>query len=776
MHRLISDLADLYELALSIGTSLKIEQNCNTFFKSLVKRRNLIGCYLWETKPNGLDLVYAYPEDTTKSSIDPLLIKSAFPEFQLVRLDIDMVSFRSNDQTKSMIWMKGGGFYVCLSESNAYNLSEKDINQLEPLLRRFILSVKACVSHKMLLDEVVRRQGVEERLYERESMFRFGANSLVEGIVVTDLEDVITYANKAMESITGYSRNEILGAVGYKLFRPVGFKDFKKEVIDNKRKKGIAEVYEIQQRYPSGETYWVRITGSPFRDPKGRIIGTIATVLDISERKQREKLLEDERAKLQDLFDKMYDALLIVSPEGEIVQTNRAANRLLDFDPDSGTKLSLSQLVHPEDRDISEQYLKRLKTNGYYSGYEGRIVTQEGKTKYVEVNSTAIYDSDGTFNGSREIVRDVTQRVMFQRERLENERRLGQIVDGALDAVITIDGSGTITQWNRNASEIFGYNQEDAIGKQLVELIIPAHYKEHHINGMARFKQTGHGPVLNKRIEITAINCEEEEFPIELAVTPVVINGETHFSAFIRDISERRQNEEMREHLISRMEEVNQELTNYACVISHDMKAPLRAVSSLAEWVYQDYSEVLDKEGKDMLELIQKRVRRMHKMIDGLLTYSRIGHDNLEKEDIAVQPLIEEVIDALSQVDGAFVCLDVFAVTVKYHRISLLQIFQNLIVNAVRYNDKERKQVIVRAYQTDADVTFEISDNGPGIKAEFLDKIFGIFQTLQSKDERNSTGVGLSIVKRLVEVHGGRIAVDSKLEEGSTFRFTIPNS
>ena len=256
----------------------------------------------------------------------------------------------------------------------------------------------------------------------------------------------------------------------------------------------------------------------------------------------------------------------------------------------------------------------------------------------------------------------------------------------------------------------------------------------------------------------------------------MVINGETHFSAFIRDISERRQNEEMREHFISRMEEVNQELTNYAYVISHDMKAPLRAVSSLAEWIYQDYSEVLDKEGKGMLELIQKRVRRMHKMIDGLLTYSRIGHDNLEKEDIAVQPLIEDVIDALSQVDGAFVCLDVFAVTVKYHRISLLQIFQNLIVNAVRHNDKEQKQVIVRAYQTDTDVIFEISDNGPGIKAEFLDKIFVIFQTLQSKDERNSTGIGLSIVKRLVEVHGGRIEVDSKLEEGSTFRFTIPNS
>ncbi len=521
MHRLTSDLADLYELALSIGTSLKIEQNCNTFFKSLVKHRNLIGCSLWELKPNGLDLVYAYPEDATKSSIDPLLIKSAFPEFQLVRLDIDMVSFRSNDQTKSKIWMKGGDFYVCLSESNAYNLSEKDVNLLEPLLRRFILSVKACVSHKMLLDEVVRRQGIEQRLYERESMFRFGANSMVEGIVVTDLEDVITYANKAMESITGYSRNEILGAVGYKLFRPVGFKDFKKEVIDNKRKKGIVEVYEIQLRYPSDETYWVRITGSPFRDPKGRIVGTIATVLDISER---------------------------------------------------------------------------------------------------------------------------------------------------------------------------------------------------------------------------------------------------------------RQNEEMRENLISRMEEVNQELTNYAYVISHDMKAPLRAVSSLAEWIYQDYSEVLDKEGKGMLELIQKRVRRMHKMIDGLLTYSRIGHDNLEKEDIAVQPLIEDVIDALSQVDEAFVCLDVFAVSVKYHRISLLQIFQNLIVNAVRYNDKEQKQVIVRAYQTDTDVIFEISDNGPGIKAEFLDKIFVIFQTLQSKDERNSTGIGLSIVKRLVEVHGGRIEVDSKLEEGSTFRFTIPNS
>lgn len=776
MQRLVSDLADLYELALSIGSSLNLEQNCSTFFKALIKRRNFRRCSLWESNESNFKRVYTYPSDVPHNLVDPFEDSSAQPDFKLMRSRLSLDKERVETESSTTLWMRGEGFYVCLEESNTYKLTPKDVNQLEPLLERFILSVKACVSHKMLLDEVIRRQGLEDRLYERESMFRFGANSLIEGIVVTDLDDVITYANRAMESITGYKRNEILGAVGYKLFRPIGFEDFKKEVIDDKRKQGIAEVYEIQQRYPSGETYWVRITGSPFRDQKGEIIGTIAAVLDISERKAREKLLEEERAKLKDLFDKMYDAMIIVSADGEIVQTNKAAEKLLGYAPQSKNTLSLADIVHPDDKNISDQFLLKLKEDGFYSGYQGRIITPQGETKYVEVNSTAIYDDKGRFNGSRDIVRDVTQRVVLEKERIENELRLSQTVDGALDAVITIDSSGTITQWNRNASAVFGYSLDDAMGSKLVDLVIPDRYKVDHDNGMARFLKTGEGPVLNKRFEISAVNKQRDEFPIELAISPVTIGGETHFSAFIRDISERRKNEEIREHLISKMEEVNQELTNYAYVISHDMKAPLRAVSSLAEWIHQDYNAVLDKEGKEMLRLIQKRVRRMHKMIDGLLTYSRIGHEALETELMQVQPLVEEVIDSLAQVEGVFVCLDVYSVVVKYHLISLLQIFQNLIVNAVRYNDKEHKYIIIRAYSTDKDVIFEITDNGPGIKEEFRDKIFGIFQTLQSKDEQNSTGIGLSIVKRLVEVHGGRIELDSELGIGSTFRFTVPQN
>lgn len=773
MHRLVSDLPDLYELALSIGSSLNLEQNCSAFFKALIKRRNIKRCSLWESSESNMERVYTYPWDMPHNLVDQLGKWSTQPEFKLIRASSSVDEERIETESSTTLWMRGEGFYVCLEESNTYKLTPKDVNQLEPLLERFILSVKACMSHKMLLDEVIRRRGVE---YDRESMFRLGANSLLEGIVVTDLDDVITYANKAMESITGYKRNEILGAVGYELFRPVGFEDFKKEVIDEKRKKGIAEVYEIQQLYPSGETYWVRITGSPFKDQKGEIIGTIATVLDISERKYREKLLEQERAKLKDLFDKMYDAMIIVSADGEIVQTNKAAEKLLDYAPQSKYTLSLADIVHPDDKDMSDQFLLKLKEAGFYSGYQGRIITPQGETKYVEVNSTAIYDDKGRFNGSRDIVRDVTQRVFLEKERVENELRLSQTVDGALDAVITIDNSGIITQWNRNASAVFGYSRDDAIGSKLVDLVIPDRYKVDHDNGMARFRKTGEGPVLNKRFEISAVNKQGDEFPIELAISPVTIGGETHFSAFIRDISERRKSEEIREYLISKMLEVNQELTNYAYVISHDMKAPLRAVSSLAEWINRDYHDVLDKEGKDMLRLIQKRVRRMHKMIDGLLTYSRIGHEALETELIQVQPLVEEVIDSLAQVEGSFVCLDLYSVMVKYHRISLLQIFQNLIVNAFRYNDKDYVQIIIRAYTTDKDVIFEITDNGPGIKEEFRDKIFGIFQTLQSKDERNSTGIGLSIVKRLVEVHGGRIVLDSELGIGSTFRFTVPQN
>jgi PAS domain S-box-containing protein len=164
---------------------------------------------------------------------------------------------------------------VCFFESAEARLSNREVAQLETLLKKFIISVKACTSHKALLEEVIRRQGVEDRLFERESVFRFGANSLIEGIIGTDLEDRITYANKAIENITGYSRNEMINQVAHELFKPVGINNFVDEVIHKKRLKGISEVYEVQQTYPDGSPYWVRITASPFKNAKGRLLGQL---------------------------------------------------------------------------------------------------------------------------------------------------------------------------------------------------------------------------------------------------------------------------------------------------------------------------------------------------------------------------------------------------------------------------------------------------------------------------------------------------------------------
>lgn len=223
----------------------------------------------------------------------------------------------------------------------------------------------------------------------------------------------------------------------------------------------------------------------------------------------------------------------------------------------------------------------------------------------------------------------------------------------------------------------------------------------------------------------------------------------------------------------ARVEAANRELDSFAHIVSHDLKAPLRAIGSLAGWLQTDYWARLDDAGRQQLSLLVARAKRMSDLIDGILHYSRLGRVTDDSGAVSTGDVVRDIVDALILPDGAVVRVEGDLPVVTGARTALLQVFQNLIGNALKFNTSPAPEVVISARRDGELWAFSVRDNGPGIDPRHHKKIFEIFQTLAARDKVEGTGIGLAIVKKIVEAHGGTVTVDSAPGRGTTFTFTV---
>jgi len=242
------------------------------------------------------------------------------------------------------------------------------------------------------------------------------------------------------------------------------------------------------------------------------------------------------------------------------------------------------------------------------------------------------------------------------------------------------------------------------------------------------------------------------------------------------EIAEREKAEHKQAELLKELENVNQELKDFAYIASHDLKAPLRAIKTLAEWISTDYTDKLDADGQEQLKLLRSRVDRMHNLIDGILQYSRVGRVREKVVDVNLCNLVPEIIDMIAPPKHICVTVDTDLPTIRCGETRITQIFQNLISNAVKYMDKPQGLIKVGCAEQGEFFRFHVSDNGPGIEKQHWERIFKIFQTLAPRDEFESTGIGLTVVKKIVELYNGKIWLDSEVGKGTTFFFTFPKA
>jgi signal transduction histidine kinase len=243
-----------------------------------------------------------------------------------------------------------------------------------------------------------------------------------------------------------------------------------------------------------------------------------------------------------------------------------------------------------------------------------------------------------------------------------------------------------------------------------------------------------------------------------------------------KEIVRRERAEARKDQLLKELESANKELKDFAYIASHDLKAPLRGISTLAEWLAVDYADKFDEKGKKQIELLVGRTERMHNLIDGILQYSRVGKADEERVSVDLNQLVPEIIDLLGPVENINIEIENQLPTILFEKTRITQVFQNLLSNAIKYMDKPKGEIRIGCVKEDNFWKFGVSDNGPGIGEKNKDRIFQIFQTLAPRDQYESTGIGLTVVKKIVEIYGGKIWVESKLGKGSTFYFTVPVS
>jgi len=392
---------------------------------------------------------------------------------------------------------------------------------------------------------------------------------------------------------------------------------------------------------------------------------------------------------------------------------------------------------------------------------------------YAELDQLAV-----AFNFMAEQVGDsharLEEQIVARTAALEaTEAEFRALATTAPDAIVTADADGHITYFNPGAERIFGLAADDAVGQPLT-ILMPDRFQEAHQRGLSRHVREGDGQFAANLRELVGRRRDGSEFPLELALAGRRHGNGMSFTGIIRDITDRKQREEAVRRYASELEAANRELEAFSYSVSHDLRAPLRAIHGFSQALAEDYEERLDEQGVRILGRVRAGAERMGVLIDDLLELSRATRAEMRRERIDVTGLSRRIVAELAATEPqrdveVRIAQDLVA-SADPHLLTL--VLSNLIGNAWKFTGKEEQAIIdvgcSEAYE------FYVRDNGAGFDMAYVDKLFHPFQRLHPESEFAGTGVGLALVHRIIHRHGGSVRAEGAVGRGATFHFTLP--
>lgn len=502
--------------------------------------------------------------------------------------------------------------------------------------------------------------------------------------------------------------------------------------------------------------------------------------------------------------------IIATDPDGKITLFNRAASEALGYAPDEVVGTHDPALFHLDDE--LGRHAERLSTETgemVHAGFEAltiralhgapenrrwTYVRRDGSRLRVHLAIAAVRDRAGALLGFVGIAQDITDQEQADEDLRLSEHRMRAIIDTASDAFIAIDADGVITDWNTQAERMTGWSRTEALGQRLSTLIVPSQYRPAHEQGLRRYLEDGHGPVLNRRIEISALHRDGREFPIELRVWPLQTDplspglpssrARVSFNAFVQDITERKAAQDAIRELNAELTEqtaqlaaANRELESFSYSVSHDLRAPLRHMGGYAQILREEAGDRLDASMLRYIDEITTAARRMGMLIDDLLAFSRFSRQVLTMIPIDMNAVIQDAIFDSGLAPNPHARIDVAPLPDAHgDPVLLKQVWVNLISNAVKYSAPRGAEaaISIDGERHDGRVRYRIRDNGVGFDPRYADKLFGVFQRLHSQDEFEGTGVGLAIVQRIVARHRGHIVAHAEPGLGAEFTIELP--
>jgi PAS domain S-box-containing protein len=626
------------------------------------------------------------------------------------------------------------------------------------------------------------------------AQFEAIVESSADAIIGKTLEGIITSWNPGAEKLFGYTAQEVLGRSVLLLIPPERSAEEAEILTRIARGERISHLETVRLR-KDGSQIDVSETFSPIRDRAGKIVGASKIARDITERKRAEEAVHRTEelyrraimaANATPYLSDYTTASFAFIGEGIQQLTGYAASEMT---PQIWEAIAQETVMRGEAAGLSKAEAVHRARLGQIKHWQSDcvITTRDGQKRWVSDGSIEIVDDQGNPTGSIGILMDITERKRTEEALRESERLLRMVIDLVPHFIFAKDANGRHLFANRACAAAHGLTPEQMVGRSDLDLVTDRAQAEaflkddREVISTGRLKSILEEPLTDRTGQTRFLQTIKFPFVAPGTGEPALLGVAVDITERKRAAEEIRQlNAELEQRVAERtaqLEAANKELEAFCYSVSHDLRGPLRGIGGYARILREDFHEKLDSEGRRVLGVIQSETQRMGRLIDELLSFSRLGRQQMKSSVLDMTALAQSVFEELigrSSEPAPQLKLDPLP-PASGDEALMRQVFVNLLSNAIKFTRHRKRATIELGARSDGQhYTYFVKDNGVGFDPKYSDKLFGVFQRLHRDDEFEGTGVGLALVQRIIHRHGGQIWAESKLNEGATFHFTLP--